>query len=71
MGQAKKKEPTPLELLKLEIARELGLEAKVENGGWGGLSSRESGRVGGILQKRLRELGLHIGPKGTLINRKS
>lgn len=63
----KPKELTPLDLLKLEIATELGLSAKVASEGWGGLTAAETGRVGGILNKRLRDRMLTIGPKGTLL----
>lgn len=54
----KPKEETPLDRLKLQIARELGLEEKVRQVGWGGLSAAETGRIGGHLTKRLKELDL-------------
>lgn len=41
--------------MKYEIAGELGLLDKVEQLGWKGLTSRESGRIGGIMGKRKRE----------------
>ena len=41
--------------MKYEIAQELGLLEKVEQLGWKGLTSRESGRIGGIMGKRKRE----------------
>jgi hypothetical protein len=63
----KPKEPTPLDLLKLEIAAELGLSEKVASEGWGELTAAETGRVGGILNKRLRDKMLAIGPRGTLV----
>lgn len=63
----KPKEPTPLDLLKLEIATELGLADKVVSQGWGELTAVETGRVGGILNKRLKERQMAIGPKGSLI----
>lgn len=60
--KGKKDKPlTPLDLLKLEIARELGLEHKVQQVGWGGLTAAETGRVGGILQKRLKDLATAAG----------
>ncbi len=62
----KKPEPTPLDLLKLQIAEELGLAEKVRVEGWAMLTAAESGRLGGILNRRLKELGLTIGPRGTL-----
>ena len=37
------------------IQQELGLLDKVEKLGWKGLTSRESGRIGGIMGKRKRE----------------
>ena len=40
--------------MKMEIAEELGLLEKVEQFGWKGLTSRESGRIGGIMGKRKR-----------------
>jgi len=65
--QKKPKELTPLDRLKLEIAQELGLGEKIARAGWAELTAAESGRVGGILNRRLKELQLAIGPKGTLI----
>lgn len=54
MGQ--KKELTEAEkrdlAMKYEIAEELGLLEKVEQLGWKGLTSRESGRIGGIMGRR-------------------
>lgn len=41
--------------MKYEIAQELGLLEKVEQVGWKGLTSRESGRIGGMMGKRKRE----------------
>lgn len=38
--------------MKYEIAEELGLLEKVERDGWKGLTSRESGRIGGIMGRR-------------------
>lgn len=55
----KKKELTEAEKkdlqMKMEIAEELGLLEKVEQFGWKGLTSRESGRIGGIMGKRKKE----------------
>ena len=34
--------------LKYEIAMELGLGDKLRSGGWGQLTAREAGRIGGI-----------------------
>lgn len=44
------------EKLKYEIAEELGLKDKVEKLGWGCLSSEETGRIGGLMTKRKKEL---------------
>ena len=41
--------------MKMEIAEELGLMEKVERMGWKGLTSRESGRIGGMMGQRMRE----------------
>ena len=52
----KKKELTPQELMKYEIAAELGLIDKIENTGWKSLTARESGRIGGLMTKKQREM---------------
>lgn len=41
--------------MKMEIAEELGLLEKVEQMGWKGLTSRESGKIGGMMGQRKRE----------------
>ena len=43
--------------LKYEIARELGLLEKLQAVGWAGLSTAESGRIGGLVgaQKRKKK----------------
>ncbi len=46
--------PTRLERLKYEVAEELGLMPKVMEVGWPGLTTAESGRVGGIVARKLR-----------------
>ena len=57
----KKQEPIdpnnlkPEERLKFEIATELGLAEKVIEHGWRSLTSKESGRIGGLVTKRKRE----------------
>lgn len=38
--------------MKYEIASELGLIDKVLKDGWGSLSARDTGRIGGIMTKR-------------------
>ncbi|WP_423243425.1 small, acid-soluble spore protein, alpha/beta type [Clostridium transplantifaecale] len=43
-------------MMKFEIATELGLADKVINGGWRSLTAKESGRIGGLITKRKREM---------------
>lgn len=52
----KLEELTQEEKLKYEIAEELGLLDRVLEEGWRGLSSKETGRIGGILARKKREL---------------
>lgn len=58
MTDMKKKKPIVLEeltaeeLVKYEIAKELGLFDRVMADGWGALTAKETGRIGGILAKR-------------------
>lgn len=47
-----KKEPTPDDIMKYEIAAELGLGDKIRENGWKSLTSKESGRIGGIMRQR-------------------
>lgn len=44
------------EKLKYEIADELGLSEKVHQYGWGALTAEESGRIGGIMTRRKKQL---------------
>lgn len=46
------------EKIKYEIAAELGLSDKVDKYGWSGLTAEETGRIGGIMTKRKKELNL-------------
>lgn len=46
------------ENLKYEIAEELGLKEKVDKYGWSGLTSSETGKIGGVMTKRKRELNI-------------
>jgi hypothetical protein len=46
----------PMAQLKLEVARELGLEERVRASGWGGLTAAETGRLGGWMTRRLRQM---------------
>ncbi len=47
---------TPEDIMKWEIAKELGVYDKVLSGGWKCLSAKESGRIGGILNSRKKKL---------------
>lgn len=51
----KKKVLTEKDLLKMEIAKELGLWEQIEREGWDSLSNAACGRIGGIMSKRLRQ----------------
>jgi len=51
----KKKEPTPSDIMKMEIAEELGLTDKVEKLGWGGLTAKETGRIGGLMTAKKKK----------------
>lgn len=54
----KKKIETMEDYWKYEIAEELGLLDKVEKIGWGGLTAKETGRIGGLItvkKKKLKE----------------
>lgn len=51
-----KDEVNPNEDLKIEAAEELGLMDKVRELGWGNLPARETGRIGAIVKKKLREI---------------
>ncbi len=52
---SQKKKPDINEQLKYEIAEELGLLDKVLEGGWRSLTSKETGRIGGLITKKRRE----------------
>ena len=43
------------DIMKYEIAEELGLLNKVNSTGWKSLTAKESGRVGGILARRKKQ----------------
>lgn len=59
---SKKEEPIdlnhikPEEQLKYEVAEELGLLPKVLAGGWKSLSAKESGRIGGIITRKKKQM---------------
>ena len=46
---------TPEEKMKYEIADELGLLDRVMQEGWKSLTSKETGRIGGLITKKKRE----------------
>ena len=49
-------ELSPEEKMKYEIAEELGLLDKVLSEGWRSLSSKETGRIGGLVTKKKRKM---------------
>ncbi len=51
-----REEMTREEQLKYEIAEELGLLDKVMTEGWKSLSSKETGRIGGLVTKKKRNM---------------
>ena len=63
MTGKKKKELTPQDLLKMEIAKELGLWDKIQKEGWAELTAVESGRIGGIMTRRARQAAVNPDPK--------
>jgi len=54
------------EKIKYEIADELGLSDKVQLYGWSALTSEETGRIGGIMTKRKKDLKM---PKNDIIQK--
>ncbi len=58
MKEKKKKKQKPLtekDLMKIEIARELGIWDQIEKHGWESMSNAACGRIGGIMSRRLKE----------------
>lgn len=51
-------ELTEDEKMKYEIAEELGLLDKVLKEGWRSLSSKETGKIGGLVTKKRREMSV-------------
>lgn len=49
-------ELSPDDRLKYEIAEEIGLLEKVKEQGWKALSAKETGRIGGLMTRRKREM---------------
>lgn len=56
MKKKKKKIETIEDKLKYDIAEELGLTDKIKEVGWAGLTAKESGRIGGLITVRKREM---------------
>ena len=54
---------TPEEELKYEIAEELGLLDRVMKDGWKSLSAKETGRVGGLMTRRKKEMKKQVAEK--------
>ncbi len=48
----KEEDMTPMEKMKYEIAEELGLLDRVKENGWKSLTAKETGRIGGLMNKR-------------------
>ena len=60
----------PEDVLKFEIAAELGLADKVGAGGWRCLTAKESGRIGGLITRKKREMAGQKGENQTLKDEK-
>ena len=54
-NEKKVKPLTQDDIMKYEIAEELGLLDKVDTAGWAGLTAKEAGRIGGILTSRKKQ----------------
>ncbi len=62
-GGSKKAKPiTREDILKLVVADSLGYLEKVRADGWGGLTCAESGRVGGIMTRRMKRVEKGLPP---------
>ena len=55
-NEKKLKPLTRDDIMKYEIADELGILDKVDEKGWAGLTAKEAGRIGGILTSRKKQL---------------
>lgn len=51
-----KGELSPRENLKYEIAKELGVFDKVLESGWKSLSAKETGRIGGLMTRKKKNM---------------
>lgn len=56
--KSKNKIETVTDKLKYEIADELGLTDKIKEVGWAGLTAKESGRIGGLITVRKRQMNI-------------
>ena len=61
---------TPEEELKYEIAEELGLLDRVMKDGWKSLSAKETGRVGGLMTRRKKEMKKQAAERSGIKSRK-
>ncbi len=52
----KNKEIKPEDMMKYEIANELGLGEKLMQVGWGGLTAKETGKIGGIITRKKKAI---------------
>jgi hypothetical protein len=62
MSSKKRKANQPLserDLLKLKIAREMGVLEQVEKEGWQSISNATCGRLGGFMRQKLKQKNLH------------
>ena len=53
--QAKKKTYRAKDILKRQIAEELGYRPKIDQWGWGELTSAEAGRIGGMVADYMKK----------------
>nr|WP_028986548.1 alpha/beta-type small acid-soluble spore protein [Thermicanus aegyptius] len=57
-----------LDRLKMETAKELGLDDEIEEKGWGNMTTREVGKIGGNMVKKMisiaeKEMGRNSSPQ--------
>ncbi|MGE5597973.1 MAG: small, acid-soluble spore protein, alpha/beta type [Bacteroidota bacterium] len=53
--KSSRKPKTAKDRLKLSVAKQLGLWEQVQRDGWGSLSAKECGQIGGVLSRLLKE----------------
>ncbi|MCL2187915.1 MAG: alpha/beta-type small acid-soluble spore protein [Defluviitaleaceae bacterium] len=51
------------DMMKYEIAQELGLMDKVRTNGWKGLTAKESGKIGGLMAIRRKKMKAKVSDK--------